>query len=547
MRLTSILAWRPTLDLRPVRPTGRRALAGAGTAAITLLLGTAAVAVLESGGIADASPVYLVAVVIVGSAFGTLPAVATAILAFLVYDFLFTEPRFSLVVADAREWVDLVLFLFVALAIGRLVASQHARTEEAARRAAEANSLFALSRTLAVAGATDEAAPELANRLLGDARLERVAIMAGPPGSERIIADTSRGAALASPAIAYSLVRTPGEEPARWVRTHAPTGRQPLAATTGRPAVDEYRVRIELGDVRLGTVVATRAREVGPLDPVETRVLALAADQLASALRRDELRRAATDLEIARQGDVLKTALIDAVSHDLRTPLASIRATAGGLADPAVSWTDVDRRAAASVIDAEATRLDRIVRGLLDLGRIASGALHPDLEPHEPWALVQPAVERLRPALGDRPLSVRVPVDLPPVLVDAALFDVVVTNLIDNAARHAPPPAAVRVHATTDPSGAWLDLTIEDDGPGVDQAAIPYLFDRFWRADTGTPTARRGLGIGLSVVRGLVEAMGGSVQATPGPAGGFQVSVRLRTAPLLPGQRGSSPADETPG
>lgn len=543
----SILGWRPTLDMRPVRPTGRRALAGAGMMAITLLLGTAAVAVLETQGIADASPVYLVAVVIVGSGFGTLPAVATAIIAFLVYDFLFTEPRFSLVVADAREWVDLVLFLFVALAIGRLVANQHARSEEAARRAAEANSLFALSRALAVAGATENAAPELANRLLGDARLERVLILAGPPGSERTIADTSRGAALASPAIAYSLVRTPGDEPARWVRTHAPTGRHPAAVTTERPAVDEYRVRIELGDVRLGTVVAVRAREAGPPTPIETRVLALAADQLASAFRRDDLRRAATDLEIARQGDVLKTALIDAVSHDLRTPLASIRATAGGLADPAVSWTDADRRAAASVIDAEATRLDRIVRGVLDLGRIASGALHPDLEPHEPWALVQPVVERVRPALGDRPLSLNVPAHLPPVLVDAALLDVVVTNLIDNAARHAPPPAAVRIHATTDPTGTWLDLTIEDDGPGVEPTAVPHLFERFWRADTGRPAARRGLGIGLSVVRGLVEAMGGSVQATPGPAGGFQVAVRLRTAPLAPGHGGSPPADDLPG
>lgn len=513
--------------------------------AITLLLGTAAVAVLERGGIADASPVYLVAVVIVGSAFGTLPAIATAIVAFLVYDFLFTEPRFTLIVADAREWVDLVLFLFVALAIGRLVASQHARTKEAARRAAEAHSLFALSRALAVAGATEDAAPELAHRLVADAQLERVLFLAGPPGAERAIADTSPGAALGNPAITYSLVRTPGDEPARWVRTHAPTARhQPATAAADRPAVDEYRVRIELGEVRLGTVVAVRARDAGLPGPIETRVLALAADQLASAFRRDDLRRAATDLEIARQGDVLKTALIDAVSHDLRTPLASIRATAGGLADPAVSWTDVDRRAAASVIDAEATRLDRIVRGLLDLGRIASGALHPDLEPHEPWALIQPVVDRSRPSLGDRSLAVEVAADLPPVLVDAALFDVVLTNLIDNAARHAPPPAAVRIQAITDETGAWLDVTVEDDGPGIAPAAVAHVFERFWRADPGAPSARRGLGIGLSVVRGLVEAMGGSVRAAPGPTGGFLVAVRLRTAPLAPGSGGVPPLDD---
>jgi two-component system sensor histidine kinase KdpD len=139
-------------------------------------------------------------------------------------------------------------------------------------------------------------------------------------------------------------------------------------------------------------------------------------------LRRDQAHRVATDLEVSRQGDVLKTALIDSVSHDLRTPLASIRATAGGLADPAVDWTDAARRDAAGVIDAEAARLDRLVRGILDLGRIDSGSLHPDLEPHDLRSLVEPVVERLRPVFGDRELDIDLDGADTPVVVDAVLF-----------------------------------------------------------------------------------------------------------------------------
>jgi two-component system, OmpR family, sensor histidine kinase KdpD len=513
---------------RPARPTRRQAIRVGAVAVASLGIATVLAAILESEavGIADASPVYLIAVVAVGAIAGTFSAVATAFIAFIVYDLLFTQPRGSLVVADAREWLDLLLFLLVAIVIGRLVASQHARADEAARRAAEANSLFALSRSLATAGSTDGAAGEIVARLCGDAELERAIILVGAAGRERVIADSGAPSPFAGAAIVTSLVRTPGDEPARWVRTHAAGPRPP--ATSG-PA--QYRVRIELDGGQLGTLIAVRDRSAGPPGREATRMLALAADQLAISLRRDQLQHTAMELEVARQGEALKTALIDSVSHDLRTPLASIRATAGGLADPAVTWTDVTRREAAARIDAEAARLDGLVRGLLDLGRVTSGAIHPDLEPHEPWAIVRPAVDRLRPALGERPVVVDVADDLPPILTDAALLDIVVTNLVDNAARHAPPPAAVAVKAAMAPEGG-LALIVEDGGPGVSEAMLPHLFERLERAGRSTSDARQGLGFGLSVVKGLTEAMGGSVSAGRSALGGLAITVTLRLAPV---------------
>jgi two-component system sensor histidine kinase KdpD len=511
------------------RPSARRWVSVAALAGATLALATALVAVLERQpfGIVDASPVYLIAVVAVGSAGGTWPALLTAVAAFLLYDVLFTEPRYSLVIADPRELLDLVLFLLVAVAIGRLVAVQRSRAEEADQRAHEANSLFALSRLLATAPDAQAAAASIAGRLRDDVGLERVWIAIGPTGRERVIADTGISGPPPESAVVTTLIRTQEDQPARWVRTHTAKG----VAT--RSDDDQLRVTIAADGVALGWVGALRDRAHGPLPRAQTRMLALAADQFGIGLRRDELRQTATDLEVARRGDALKTSLIDSVSHDLRTPLAAVRATAGGLADPAVTWTDAGVREAGGLIDAEAARLDRLVRGVLDLSRIASGSLDPHLEPHELVALVEPVIARTRLILGDRPMTIDVPADLPAVKVDAVLLDLVVTNLLENVATHADPAASVVVRAGMAGSDRVL-LVVEDGGPGVPDRELGRLFDRFHRVPQGVQGSRRGLGIGLSVVKGLTEAMGGSVAASPSPLGGLAITVSLQTEPAPP-------------
>ncbi len=495
-------------------------------AAVVAIAGaTALVAFLETaGGIEDASPVYLIAVVALGAAFGTWPALATAVTAFVIYDLLFTAPRFSLRVDDPREWLDLLLFLFVAIAVGRLVALLRQRADEAEQRTREASSLFALSRTLATATSTEDAAPDIAQRLASDVGLARVWITVGPAGRERVVADTGENQ-IPSSAVVSTLQRRPGDQPAEWVRTHIP--RDGKAAGIG-VAVEHLRVRIEADGDTLGTLGATRRRSLGMPSRAEARVMALAADQIALSLRRDQMRQIATDLEVSRQSEVLKTALIDSVSHDFRTPLASIRATAGGLVDPAVAWTEDARREAASVIDAEAARLDHLVRGILDLGRIDSGSLDPDLEPHDLRSLVEPALGRLRSAFGTREVDLDLDGVDAPVLVDDALFDIVLTNLLENALHHTPSPAAVRVTARPALDDR-TELTVEDGGPGVPAAELGRLFQRFHRVARPGEGARRGMGIGLSVVKGLTEAMGGAVRAAPSPLGGLAVTITLRT------------------
>ena len=528
---------------RPTLPRPRRIVTLVAVMAPALVLATIVVGALESGlGLADASPAYFVAIALVGSLLGTWPAVFSAIAAFLTYDLLFTEPRLTVVVTDAREWLDLVVFLVVAVIVGRLSALGTERAAEATRRARESSSLFAISRVLATEAGIDTAAPLVAERLAEDGPFERVWILRERRGASApaFLADTRSGTPLPTSSFVTTLVRAPGDAPARWVVAHEPSPRDSGAGRGGRPASSStspariLRVRMEADGIGVGAVKALLPAAAPDPDRVATRLLALAADQLALAIRRDDLRREATEVEIARRADSLKSALLDAVSHDLRTPLASIRAAAGSLVDPDVDVSEASTRAAAAAIDVEADRLDRLVREVLDVSRIEAGSLRVDVEPLVLADAVTAVVDRLRPLLGERPIRVDVPDELPPVRADAVLLDGLLTNLIENVARHAPAPAPLAISATAERDR--VRLVVDDGGPGVTGVARERLFAKFQPLPSTSQGSRPGLGLGLAIVRGMTEAMGGTVAAAESPLGGLQIVVDLPAARSAPAE-----------
>lgn len=525
---------RPAFGDRTLALLG--AIAGVVAEAAALGVATLAVASLEQSQlhVPDASPVYLVVVALVAVRFGTIHAVAAAIASFLLYDYLFVEPRLNLAVSSPSEWVNLLLLLFVAIVIGQLAARGTARAAEAERRAREAQALFGISRTLALGGTAQSAAPGILARLLLETRMRRLWLARLVGVREVVIADTNPAEPRPAGPLAITLTRNAGDEPARWIKAHRP-GDEPSRPRTAS-ADQVFRIRIESEATLLGWLVAVRPRDAGMPGRGETRLLALAADQLGIAMRRDELTSAATEAEVARRSDTLKTALLDSVSHDLRTPLASIRAAAGGLLDPEVPWTSTAGRAAAAAIDQEAQRLDRLVRGVLDLSRIEGGALHPTIEVYDVEDLIRPTLARLRGLLGDREVELRIAADLPFVAVDAVLFDAAIGNLVENVARHAPrAPLRIVAAPLKDPGTApAVSVTVEDGGPGVPESALPRLFDKFYRVDRQGDGPRRGLGVGLAVVRGLVEAMGGRVDARRSELGGLAVRVIVVAAPPPP-------------
>jgi two-component system sensor histidine kinase KdpD len=516
----------------PSRPAPGRVTVGfairAATFAAALLAATTVVIALlesEAAGELDGSPLYLVAVVIVASRYRTAAGIATALAAFLVYNLLFTEPRFTLAVADPTEWLNLVLFLFVAVVIGRLTGVIANEADEAEARAREAKALYGIAH--AFASETSEVALAQAVRhLVSDAGMTRVWVMLEDAGRDRLLADSGGGPLPSAPPTVQVLMRE-GTEP-HWMGTHA--GRRP-----DRPAGTErwYRVRLGAGGPPFGSLWATRPAAIEPPDRIETRLLLLAADQVALAMQRDALRAQAVEAEVAHRDAALKSALVDSVSHDLRTPLAGIRAAAGSIADPDTERSPEEVRATATSIEAEAIRLDRMVGALLDLSRIQAGAIHARREALDVEDAAGAVVARLRPLLGERTVQVAFGEDLPPVEADPIFLDQCLGNLIENATRHTPPTSTVTLRAAS--AGDRVVIEVEDDGPGVPDEVAGRLFDRFYRGARG-PAQSGGMGVGLTIVRGLAEAMGGQVDAARGTAGGLLVRLTLPAAPR--------PADE---
>ena len=457
-------------------------------------------------GVPNPSAVYLIAVVATAIVSGTLGAVATAVASFILYNFLFTEPRFTLSMHEPGVWLSVVLLLFVGIVVGQLAALQRSRAELARAREREARALFAVSRGLATRESIEAVLPEVARELAAEAHLERVWITLGQPE--------------APTGTLNQLRRMPGETPAQWVRVH-----QPARGSRGPTDAQTYRVLVEAGGVTLGSVWALRGRNAGAPTADETRLLSAAADQLGQAIAHDRLAAESQAAEVARESDALKSALLQSVSHDLRTPLATIRAAAGTLR--ATRGGSAADRESVEAIEREVEYLNRLVTNLLDLSRIEAGALRATSEPFELDDAVGAALERLAPRLAGWRVENQAGRDV--VRADPVFLDAVLTNLLENAARHTPTGSTVRVSTNTAHESGFVRLTVEDDGPGVPEAALSRLFDKFYRVP-GQRASRHGTGIGLAVVHGLVDAMDGRVGARRGALGGLAIDVELPLA-----------------
>jgi two-component system sensor histidine kinase KdpD len=485
---------------------------------------TLAIALLQGAGVPNASAVFLAAVVAIAFVAGTWGAIVAAVASFLLYDFLFVLPLYTFTVQDPGEWLNLVLLLFIGIVVGQLVAIQRSRTEVATAREREARALFQVSRELATRESTPVVLPKIVAILRQETAMERVWVALGPDDArERNAADTGSGQKPAVPGLHHVLQRTPDDTPARWSRVHQP-GQARGGETGGREA---YRVRINAGPKQFGSIWALRNRGHGEPDRTEARLLSAAADQIGQALAQDRLAAESQAAEIARQSDALKSALLQSVSHDLRTPLATIRAAAGTLR-PGSGLSAGDQQESADAIDREVEYLNRLVTNLLDLSRIEAGALRAERDVYELEDLVGQTVDRLRGRLGDRPVEVAL--TAPPVEVDPVFLDEALTNAIENAIKYTPPGTPIRIAAEQLTGEPQVRLTVEDAGSGVPEQALSRIFDKFYRVPGVAGGSRSGTGIGLAVVRGLVEAMGGRVAARPSELGGLAIDIDIPVA-----------------
>jgi two-component system sensor histidine kinase KdpD len=451
--------------------------------------------------VASLSVVYMTAVVVVASRRGLGPAIAAAVLGFLAYNYLFTEPRFTFQVSRRGELLTLGLFLVASLITGNLAARLRARVEAQAAIADRTNKLYDFSRRVASAATADDVIWASVSHVATTLRCEAVLLMpregelrvvGGFPPEDRLdLRDQS----------AAQFAWDKGEAAGRGSDT-LPTARWfflPLATAERRLGV----LGIAFDDDR------TLAR-------TDRRLLDALVDQIALALERLRLTEDLAATELATETERLRTALLNSVSHDLRTPLVTIIGAAGSLAE-----TDLPppaRKDLAENIREEGERLDRYVQNLLDMTRLGHGALTPRLAPLDLAELVGSARQRMRGLLRTHVLKVDFPPALPLAIADGVLLEQVLVNVLDNAAKYAPTGSEILVSGKA--SGAEVELSIADRGPGIPAADRSRVFDMFYRV-AGGDRQRAGTGLGLAICKGLVEAMGGSIRAESGwPDGG---------------------------
>ncbi len=446
---------------------------------------------------------FLVGVLAVASRFGLWPSIYASMLAFLGYNFFLTEPYYTFEVAHQNVVLTLFLFLLVAIVTGNLAA--RLRDQALAQRAIAKRTanLFDFSRKVASVASLDDvvwaAVTHVASTmqcssliLMPDAS-GRLAIVGGMPPEDHL-EPRDHGAA------EWAWDK---REPAGWSSQTLPS-----ATWLFLPMKSSNRIHGLLG-VQFGT------RQY--ITTEERRLLDSLVDQVGLAIERTEL---ASDMEQARllaETESLRAALLSSVSHDLRTPLVSIIGAATSLVDVDEALGASGRRSMAETIRDEGERLNRYVQNLLDMTRLGYGALKVARQPVDLREVVGRALRRLDRDLAAHRVVRDLPASLPEVSGDAVLLEQVVTNILDNAAKYAPPGSQVTVSAEA--SGGGVALAIADEGPGIPESDRAHVFDMFFRVRAGDGQPG-GTGLGLAIAKGIVDAHGGSIRAEAGIGGG---------------------------
>ena len=469
--------------------TWRRQLAGWILAVVLAPLVTLALATSRSSiNLTSDVLAFLVAVIAVALVGGFLPAVLEAIAASLLLNYYFTPPIHYWTIAEANNALALAVFVAVGLAVSWVVDITARRTKQAARANAESELLVTTAGSI------------LRGQGALDALLERTREAFGMRSAcllER--KDSGAGAARGPAAADWSLLACAGEAPVS----------RPDAAEVDIPVTDT-----------LSLVLTGR-----PLPASDRRVLGAFAAYAAVALEQQRLAAEAEAAKPIAAADKMRTALLTAVSHDLRSPLASAKAAVTSLRSPDMHWDAADTAELLATADESLDRLTRLVGNLLDMSRLQAGALSLFPRPAGLDEVVALALDDLGPA--GRDITVEIPELLPAVRADPAILERVVVNLAENALRYSPAGKPPLLAASA--LGDRVELRVVDRGPGISDDDKERVFVPFQRlGDTDNTT---GVGLGLALSRGLTEAMGGTLTAEDTPGGGLTMTVSLPAAP----------------
>lgn len=489
-------------------------LSAAGVVGVAVLAGKAIEQVTD---LPNLSMVFLFAVVACALRFGVWSALTAAMLSFFAYNFFFIAPRYTFTIAAPHELFSLFVFLVVAVIIGGLAGRLREQADATRDRAEATQTLYDFSRKLSGAANQDDVLWLLASQLA-----------AAVKGSSIVLVPDDRGLAIASGWPPEDTLSTSDWAAARWASKEGqPAGRFTTTLPTAR---FHYRPMLSSG-APISIVGVETAGTEDDLPDATAAALQSLIEQAAIAIERTRLVEVAAKVETAAEGERLRAALLSSISHDLRTPLASIVGSATGLRTLGEKMPEKDRSELLLTIEEEAARLSSFVSNILEMTKLEAGAIQIRRDVVDVAEVARAAAVRANKVMAGRKIELSSVRDLPAVRGDAALLEQVIFNLLDNAHKYSPQGTPTQIAIARGPSDS-LTIAVTDQGNGIPAADLEKIFDKFYRVDAGDGRAP-GTGLGLSICAGLVKAMGGDIKAESPATGGIgsRITIRLPAVP----------------
>ncbi|MBI5262226.1 MAG: sensor histidine kinase KdpD [Bradyrhizobium sp.] len=447
-------------------------------------------------GIENVDLVLLTAVVAVAVRYGLWPSLLATVAASLCYNFFFMPPIYTFTIADPTNIAAFVLFMVVAMLVSNVAGRVRTQADTAISRIRTTEQLYAFSRKLAGTATLDDVLWATAYQIALMLKV-RVVLLLPEDGVLTVKAGYPPEDQLDEADLAA----------ANWAGNNdRPAGR----GSDTLPGAKRLFLPMRTGRGAIGVIGIDNDRTGPLLTPDQRRLLDALVDQGALAIERVLLVEDMDRVRRTVESERLRSALLTSISHDLKTPLASVLGAASTMRDLSGALSDTEKRDLLATVIEESERLNRFIANLLDMTRLESGAIVPKTALHDLSEIVGSALRRAGKILIRHKISLELAADLPMLEVDAVLSEQVLFNLLDNAAKYSPPDSTISIRSLRD--GNHVVLQVADEGEGIPPAELESVFDKFYRVQKGDHV-RPGTGLGLAISRGFVEAMGGTIMA----------------------------------
>jgi two-component system sensor histidine kinase KdpD len=513
---------RGTGQIRTLFGDWRGSLKGLGLVALATLLGKLAPEFFAE---ANLIMVYLLCVLATAFFWGFGPSILVSIVSVLLFDFLFISPFLTFTVYDTKYILTFVVLLLVGLSISYLMRRIRQQTEAATQRERQTATLYALARELSISNTLESYISAIVKRAKETFGRD---VMVFLPDS------TNKGMLKPYADRPNASVDENEMAAAIWCYQHQ------MVAGHGTDTLPSARARyLPLVTARgtLGVMALSKVDAIGELTIEQERLLGAYADLAAVAIESiqlgEEAHNAQVLSQVLRDTEKLQTALINSISHDLRTPLVSIIGVLSSLQEEEMGLDDTAKKNMLQVACEEAERLNRLITNLLDVSRIEAGAMKISRQPSDVQDLVGAALEQLGSRAHDRPITIDIPAELPFVSVDFGLIVQALVNILDNALKYSPVDSPVEIKGRQ--IGREVTIVIADHGPGIPPQDLLHVFEKFYRIQR--PDKVAGTGLGLSICKGIVDAHGGHITAENRPGGGTVISLTLPAVEQRPSIR----------